>query len=114
MSTTVYWIIATLCAGVFATVVEAIARAQGTRGLVGSAILGLLGFELLGYIDWRRDMEAPLVGYVLLAGVPTIASALMIFFAVRRPGMPRGIRIALATVTWLVVAAIVFSAWPRL
>jgi len=114
MNTTAYWIIAFACAVAFSLLVEWTARTRGTRGLVGGTLLVLIVFELLAYIDWRRDIEAPLIGYVLIAGVPTLIAALGLAFMLRRTQLSRLTTIALSTGVWVVAAIAVLRAWPRL
>jgi hypothetical protein len=72
MNTGTYWVVITALDFSFSIALVNAARKLGDRGLALGAIAGLVLFNVLGYLDWRRDMPAPLAGYLLLASDPTV------------------------------------------
>jgi len=98
-----------VCATLFAAGVVAATKRYGQRGLFEAAGLGLIGLEVLAYMDWRRDPETPLIASALLVGLPTAVATIVMALSVRR-GHASTTRVLLGAGAWFVVAAMVFYA----
>ena len=110
----IYLSLGVICAALLALLIDAAGSARGSRGIFSATVLGLLILEILGYLDWRRNIQAPLPGYVLLVGIPTVLCSLAV--AGTHSRVPRrATRIALAGAVWLLSAIAVFRwVWPRI
>ena len=97
MSASGYAVIFALIPFAFATVATWAYRAGGGRWLWGAWAAAAATLGWLGYIEWRRvaAAEMPLVAYLVLATVPTLAGAWAVRWAGGR-AMPGIAQILLA------------------
>ncbi len=114
MSTVIYWVLLVALGVFFAGGTVSAARRFGDRGLLLGAGVALAIFEFLGYVDWKRDMEAPLTAYVLLGGVPTVVATAVLGLLRRRTHLNPTLQVVTVAAAWIIVAFATFLYWPHL
>ena len=87
----------------FATGAQVAIRRRGTRGLLSVTILAVLLFNVIAYLDWRRDPEVVFFVEGLAVTLPTVVAGALVY-CLRRVSRLNGlITTVLVGAAWVVV-----------
>jgi ABC-type tungstate transport system substrate-binding protein len=104
MSVSIYLIAWAVGGILYATGSSIALERGGARALVSATVLALLVFNVLAYLDWRRDPEVVFSLYAWAVSLPTVVVGALAYLLRRRSRLGRTMRVGLASVTWAAVA----------